>query len=1158
MAGWWLALIALLYIGGLFSVAWYGDHAGARIREKWRPYIYSLSLAVYCTAWTFFGAVGQASQSILSYPTIYIGPILFFIFFWKLLNKLILVSKRENITSIADFIASRHGKSRGLAILVTILLVVGILPYIALQLKAIIIGFDLLSPNTMSPRKQQDVALVVTLLLAVFVIMFGTRRLDTTEHQHGVMLAIAFESLLKLAAFLIVGGWITYRFFTEAHDPVAHFEAAIANTADESLFLTLMAPIMVSMAAFICLPRQFHVLVVENSDIKDLQRARWLFPIYLLLTAVFVLPMAYAGNAWLGKSISPDSFVIALPKLLGSESMAVLAFMAGLSAAISMVIVATISMTNMISNEILMPLILRSSGHGRNEFYRFSGLLRNVRRTTIIGLLLLAYIVYRIISAGEDHLLANLGLISFAAVAQLAPCVLGALYLRESNYKAAAAGILTGGLVWLVTLIVPLFVHSGWLDKELLEQGVLGIEMLKPAALFGFEVTGTLQGASIFALVVNTLVYVLGCLLFKVSPLESRQARRFVDASVVEGDLYEDMTVTVDELESLASRFLGEEKTRKLIADQMPEERPYLASSDMIGAVARGLSGIMGASSAKLVMKTALSGDNALIEDVEAMVDEASEVLQFNRELLTGAIEHIDIGVSVVDRDLRLVAWNQRYLELFDYPEGMIKVGRHAADIIRYNAERGYCGPGDVNTHVRKRINHMLEGTAHKSERIRESGQVIETRGYPMPGGGFVMSFTDITEFRQVEQALKDVNESLEQRVEARTSELNSLNRELMSAKGAAERANHLRSKFFAAISHDLMQPMNAARLFASSLDSSLTHFEHKQLSSHLNSSLRSAEELIKDLLDLSRLEAGKLKATFREFPLSEILDPMKVEFDLLAQENNQTFRMVQKSVWVHSDPVLLRRVLQNFLTNAFRYCNPQIGKVMLCCRKRGGQLCIEVRDNGNGIPDELQSLIFSEFERLHQGGKGLGLGLSIAQGIASVLHQPIGLKSREGKGTVFSIEMPLAEKRTVRQLPVRSGAGLSMKGMTVLCIDNEPEILLGMQSLLARWGCKVLSAASVKEAFSVVDECGLPDILLVDYRLEDSMDGIQLAEALREQSPCPLPAILITADKQDSVRNRCRELDIKLFGKPVKPASLRALMSSLTATASVKALSES
>lgn len=1152
MAGWWLALIALLYVGGLFSVAWYGDHAGAQLREKWRPYIYSLSLAVYCTAWTFFGAVGQASQNIWSFPSIYIGPILVFVFFWKLLNKLARVSKRENITSIADFIASRHGKSRGLAILVTLLLVVGVLPYIALQLKAIIMGFELLSPAAMAPGQQQDAALLVTLLLAVFVIMFGTRRLDTTEHQHGVMLAIAFESLLKLIAFLVVGGWITYRFFTEASDPLVHFETALAKPTDESLFLTLMAPIMVAMAAFICLPRQFHVLVVENRDIRDLNRARWMFPVYLLLTAVFVLPMAFAGNTWLGEMVSPDSFVMALPMLLGNDSMAVLAFMAGLSAAISMVIVATISLTNMISNEIMMPLILRSSGHGSNEFYRFSGLLRNVRRTIIIGILLLAYIAYRVISTGEDHLLASLGLISFAAVAQLAPSVVGSLYLRESNYKAASGGIVAGSLVWFITLIVPLFVQSGWLDKALLEKGVFGIEVFKPGALFGFDLTATLQGASFFALVINALVYILGCLLFRVSPLESRQARKFVDASMVEGDLYDDITVTVNELESLASRYMGVEKAKKLIANQTTLERPYLADSEMIATVERVLSGIMGASSARLVMKTGLTGDNALIEDVEAVVGEASEVLQFNRELLTGAIEHINIGVSVVDRDLRLVAWNQRYLELFSYPEEMIKVGRDVADIIRYNAEMGLCGPGDAATHVRKRIHHMMQGTAHKSERIRDDDRVIETRGYPMPGGGFVMSFTDITEFRQVETALKEINESLEQRVEERTSELHRLNRELMSAKGAAERANRLRSKFFAAVSHDLMQPMNAARLFASTLDSSLTETEHKQLSSHLNSSLQSAEELIKDLLDLSRLEAGKLKANFRDFPLAEILDPLKAEFDLLAQENYLSFRVVQQSVWVHSDPVLLRRVLQNFLTNAFRYCNDQEGKVMLCCRERSGELCIEVRDNGSGIPEELQSAIFGEFERLHQGEKGLGLGLSIARGIAAVLHQSIELRSREHAGTTFSIRVPLAEAKIVRQIPSRAASKKNMSGMTVLCIDNEPEILLGMESLLTRWGCQVNSAGSVKEAFKVVEECGLPDVMLIDYRLDDCMDGIQLTGELRKLSSLFLPAILITADKQDSVRDRCRDQDIKLMGKPIKPASLRALMSSLTAPARV------
>ncbi|MGI9279289.1 MAG: hybrid sensor histidine kinase/response regulator [Endozoicomonas sp.] len=1140
MTGWLLALIALVYVGVLFTVAWFGDRSGAAWREHWRPLIYSLSLAVYCTSWTFFGAVGQASENPWSFLPIYLGPILMFVLFWKLLAKLILVSKKENITSIADFIASRHGKSRALATLVTLILIAGILPYIALQLKAIVMGFDLLSEGQSEQWNRQDLALIVTVTLAVFVVVFGTRHLYTTEHQHGVMTAIAFESLLKLAAFLLVGAWVTWQFLSDSW-PVN--VSLPERSPSGGLLETMVVPTLMAMAAIICLPRQFHVIVVENASMKDFHRARWLFPAYLVLASLFVLPMALAGNSLLGNSTSPDSYVIALPLALGNDGMALLAYMGGVSAAISMVIVATIALSTMISNEILMPLLLRKSRDNSVDFYRFSGLLLNVRRTTILCLLLMAYVVFRLIDNSGSGSLAGLGQMSFAAVAQLAPAVIGGLYLKESNSKAVGLGLVAGSGIWFYTLMLPLMINAGWLKSDLLLHGLFGIEALKPGALFGFEMTGTVVGASVLSFSVNLILYSLGCLYFKVDSAERRQSRRFVDASWEDSSQYREEKVALEDLQTLAKRFLGENRTARLMEQFAPSGR--YADSDLISATERHLAGVMGASSAKVVMKSALAGDTVQLEDVEAMVDEAHEVFRFNRELLRGAIEHISQGISVVDRDLRLVAWNRRYLELFSYPDDLIRVGRPVSEIIRHNAVNGLCGPGDPEEHVLKRVQFMREGTAHKSERVRPDGRVIEMRGNPMPGGGFAMSFTDITEFRDVEHALQDINESLEQRVQERTRELFDLNRELMRAKGQADRANRLRSRFFTAVSHDLMQPMNAARLFAASLESSVTDAQNQELIRHLGSSLKAAEELLKDLLDMSRLEAGQLIAEVREFPLSELLDPLKTEFERLAGEEGQVFRLVGSKLWVRSDPVLLRRILQNFLTNALRYCRTDGGRVMLGCRRRGNTLVVEVRDNGQGIPVEKQELVFAEFQRFHTDGKGLGLGLAIARGVAELLGHSLSVRSRPGAGTVFTVSLPVVQPRVIkRQLEVQSDTSLA--GLNAFCIDNEAEILLGMNRLLTRWGCQVACADSCQKTMELLGNGDAPDILLVDYRLDEEETGLELIERIRMKCDRLIPAILITADRQDSLQIQCREADIRFLGKPVKPAALRALISSL------------
>ena len=494
------------------------------------------------------------------------------------------------------------------------------------------------------------------------------------------------------------------------------------------------------------------------------------------------------------------------------------------------------------------------------------------------------------------------------------------------------------------------------------------------------------------------------------------------------------------------------------------------------------------------------------------------------------------------------MAWNTRYLKLFDYPDDLIQVGRPIADIIRHNARHGLCGPGDVDTHVSKRLYWMRQGNAHTSERLFPNGRVIELIGNPMPGGGFVMSFTDITAFRKAEEALKEANESLEHRVSERTYELSQLNIALSDAKHVAENANQSKTRFLAAVSHDLMQPLNAARLFSAALShQEALPSDAQELVKNLDSSLRSAEDLISDLLDISRLESGRITPQCQPFALGPWLEALGAEFTVLAEQQGIDFRLRSTSLNIVSDPKLLRRIVQNFLTNAFRYAN---GSVLLGVRRQGEQVRIDVWDKGQGIPADKLQFIFEEFKRLdsHQTReeKGLGLGLAIADGLSKVLGHKIEVRSWLEKGSVFSITVPMHSGQLNSSPPPiqqDSSPAKPLAGLQVLCVDNESSILAGMYSLLSRWGCDVLTASNRHECASLIQSGIVPDLALVDYHLDAGDTGIELLSWLRQQLEAPIPGIVISADGRPELVSEVHAAGLDFLAKPVKPAALRALI---------------
>lgn len=1157
LPSWLLFLVSTAYVALLFAIAYYGDRtAGAiagRTRKSW---IYSLALGVYCTSWTFYGAVGRAAESGWDFLPIYLGPIFMFVFGIPLISRIIQISKRHNITSIADFIGARYGRHQPLAMLVTLIAVVGVLPYIALQLKAVSFSFQVLAGPT---TPAHDNALLIAVLLAGFTILFGTRQVVSSESHHGMVLAIAFESVIKLAAFLAVGLYVSYEIYDGLGDAYEHALALpqISDTpTDGGWQIGFITQTLLAMCAIIALPRQFHVTVVEYTSPSELRNARWLFPVYLALISIFVLPIAAAGLQTLGAGAIADTFVLAVPMANNHPGLALFAYIGGFSAATSMVIVATIALSTMLCNEVVMPALLRWPRLGLERRQDLSGLLKLVRRIGIVGIISLAYLYYRLFTGPGT--LTSIGLLSFSAVLQFAPAMIGGIYWRRGSRQGAMTGMVAGFVVWIYTLLIPNLLpaigNTTWL-----EYGPYSIEWLRPHGLFGWNLFDPLTHGVLWSLAANISLYALVSLLGTHGLRERMQLARFLEGDVspqASGSLVQN-NATVGDLQELLERFFGRERTQDIVSQYSANlGRPLLlpgdrADSEFARHTEHLLAGTLGTSSARVVIASALRGRDMQLEDVIQLLDETSHVIHFNRELLRSTLEHLSQGVSVVDQDLRLVAWNQRYIDLFSYPAGMVDVGVPIEQLVRFNASRGLLGHGDAEAQVHRRLEHMRAGHAYTHQREFADGSVLEIRGNPMSGGGFVTTFSDVTAYKRSERQLQEANETLEARVAARTRELTIVNIELQEAKALAERANEAKTRFLAAASHDLVQPLNAARLFLSSINRAAVPEQATQLISQAEHSLGSAENLISGLLAISRLDARVQEVKLQHLDASCVLKPLAAEFSLIAKSRGIEFNSIPSNAVIYTDPALLRRILQNFLSNAVRYTRQ--GRVVMGCRRTSKGLRMEVWDTGPGIAQEQQQEVFEEFRRLAvkdaHGERGLGLGLAIADRIARVLCHELSLRSWPGQGSVFSVTVPWGNADMVTTpTPVPApAANLSHLGAHVLYLENDPAALAGMRALLEGWACEVMSAHDLESARShFIESNVIPDLLLVDYHLEHELDGVRAAQELEKLWQRKIPVIVITADLGETITAAADEKGYMSLNKPVRPAALRALMSRL------------
>ena len=709
------------------------------------------------------------------------------------------------------------------------------------------------------------------------------------------------------------------------------------------------------------------------------------------------------------------------------------------------------------------------------------------------------------------------------------------------------AGLASGTLIWFITLMVPLLSNAGFIEQDLLIHGILGVELLRPEQLFGLTFSDSYTRGVVLSLTANVLAFYFVSSMDRTRLSDRIQAVAFVNRERARQhpDAH-GLQINKTDLTVMLTQFLGESATRRLLEN---EQRPELvqASPKMLDYAEQALAGVVGVASARAMLTSLSSGEGLGVEDVVNIFEETTRTLQFNQDMLFASFESISSAISVVNAELKIVAWNKRYEQMFNYPEGMLCVGRLVSDLVRYNAGRGMLGAGETEKLVQTRLAHLMAGKPYRIVRNHNQG-VIEIKGRPLPTGGYVTTYDDISEF------INTQNE-LELRVSERTEEIENINRslrkevkkhsetetELIKAKSAAETSNASKTQFLAIASHDILQPLNAANLYASALmekpgaDPELTENLH-----HLQNAIGSAELIISNLLEISRLDTGSLKPNVKNFALSDILEPLANEFRV--QTNSDVFFHWQHtSLWTKSDAKYLRRILQNFLSNAVKYTSK--GKILLGCRHRGEQIEICIYDCGPGISEAHQERIFDDFYRITSNVEGAGLGLGIALRFSHLLGHKIQVQSFDGRGSLFSLLVPMSAKQTSQPNSSAESTILSgLESLNIFYVDDDEDNIHALSTLMDNWGCTFSSATSSASSIDYAENQRAPDVILMDYQLDAETNGLQLAGDLHRQWG-DVPVCVISAAPDEDLAMRVNAHGFDFLRKPIKPGKLRALL---------------
>ncbi|MCI0546186.1 MAG: ATP-binding protein [Candidatus Rokubacteria bacterium] len=991
----WISPPALLtvvvgYLVFLFLVASAAEAFAPRLsRGRARTLIYVLAASVYCTAWTFYGSVGLAANRGLEFLTIYLGPACIALLWPVLLRKLVRVAKEQRITSISDFIASRYGKSARLGALVALLVMCGMIPYIALQLKAVSASFKMVLWED-SVLDVFDPTFLVAATLALFGILFGARALDFTKRQTGLMTAVAVESVVKLLAFLLVGAYVTWGLFGGFADlftrAAAHPDWSRLLTigdAPSASYARWAAMLVISMLAVMFLPRQFHVLVVQNPDERDVDAVSWSFPLYLLLINLFVLPVAIAGLIVFPEATGAqaDGFILRLPLNLDSPLVSIVVFLGGFSAATAMIVVDSLALAKMITNDVILPTLLR--WRYREDIYWITLFYT---RLAMLGVVALGFLWARL--EGGQFLLVEMGLLSFIAVAQCAPAILLGLYWRRGNRAGAYAGISAGFLLWFYTLIVPALARGGLVSTSLVEQGLFGLSALRPTALLGLAGLDSITHGVFWSLLVNVAGFVLVSLYTEADADDRAQAAAFVGGAEEERHPAGPPAIlSAPEIERLVHHYVGAEDSDAIIEELFAGKSPTeLSVPDLLALrirFERVLAASLGAAAARMIVEDhfTISKEEAqeLVTSFQAMqrsLRESEEEVRRGERLLASVVQSVDDCIFTADVAGRVVTMNSAGQRLLGHAE----------------RDLGRLGYADLLPPEERR--RVIPALARAVEAGRGwSGQVAAraVSGDIFPAHLAVRSIFDSRGQRMgTVGVLRDLTEQVE-------TQRRLIQREKLASVG----------EMAAGVAHEIRNPLGGIKMATNLLSAAELGGSplSQEMSRAILDGIAEIEHIINSLLDFTRetrLERG-------EYELARILDPVLESAAAAGRARGVevTYGRVDSRAMAWGDGQRLRQVFANVVRNAVEAADPRVGggRVVVSCYAEGERATVEVVDDGVGIAPEDRDRVFQPFFTTKPAGTGLGM--SIVKKIVDLHGGDITIESAPARGTRIRISLP-------------------------------------------------------------------------------------------------------------------------------------------------------
>lgn len=1110
--------------------------------------IYALAIGVYCTSWTYNGLVDLIVHGETSFFTVLLGPLFLFTIGSPVLKRVAEITHRENLHSISDFLTSRYGKRQAIGTISTIILIIATVPYIALQLKALTASFVIVTGSSL--ENSLAITLFFSVIMALFSLLLTSKHNNRVRFNNGMSLAISFESVIKLASIVIVAGFSIYLIDNISIQDVI-YETKIA-TKKSIITIPNITELIVSTLIIFCLPRMFHVCFVEYRNPNNLTTARWIFPLYLMTFLACIFIIGIAARIVLTDTSFGQLFIYQLPLSKGAFFITCITFLGSFSAATAMIIVSTVTLSRILASDIIMPLIIRYRSD-QNKHKDYTELLLNVRRATITLVIVSAF--FYAITLTNQTSLSDIGLMAFALAVQLAPAVILGSYWRWINANGVIVGLISGFFLWFYTLIIPILSEERIISNHIVEVGLFSLQWLKPEHLFNSDFGDAYSRSVIFSLSCNLILMLIVSKISKNTVSDRIQAIHFVKHNGHPEKLNSEAitSITASELNTLLVQFLGQETSNKIIASSNSK----INQQQLINAE-NALANVLGVATASSLIDDFFKGNNKVVEEVIELIEGSTKALRFNQDILLSAIDTIPIGISVINQDLELVAWNNRYEAMFNYPKNYLQIGLPISDIVRFNAKRGLLGAKSAEYYVNRRTTELLKSTSYVAVREHSKNITIEIKGQPLSNGGYVTTYSDISSYQQAQSQLQESRDKLEQRVLQRTQKIEDVNRaltheialrekaeaKLILAKSQAESANINKSELLALAAHDILQPLNAANLFANALESNIEERHKGQLIS-LKNSIESAESIISTLLEIAKLDTGALQPNFTSFSINNVLEPLITQYQAVAPEGVK-INYKGSNKLIYSDRGYLRRILQNLISNAIKYCDS--GRVLVGVRVRKEYINIGIYDTGIGIPNSEIDRIFNDFYRSsrHQHIEGIGLGLAVTRRLSDLLNLNISVKSKLHSGTCFSLNVPLSTEVATVNTNEKSSIDIEsqLDGVNVFCVDDDQQNLDGLYQLLANWGCHVACERLASSALKYALHQTKPDIILMDYQLDyQNENGIDLAKKLIQQWGQDIPVCIVSASPMEELRPMAIEAGFSFIKKPIKPAKLKALI---------------